>query len=100
MHSICLDSASYFIRDVQGTGSAPKQQPCNEIIDRLFLGTSSCAENINELQQRGIGLTIAIGNSPKLEETEVDLACTVSRCRESSRTGFATESCDSSAIVA
>ena len=61
---------------VQGRGpaAAPKAQPCNEITDKLFLGTKACAEDVHELTSRDIVVTIAVGEGLQLDEAEVRAA--------------------------
>ena len=79
---------------VQGRGpaAAPKAQPCNEITDKLFLGTKACAENVGELTSRDIALTIAIGDGLQLDETEVRAA------RVMPRTGSSAYACAAGAL--
>jgi len=48
-----------------------KAQPCDEIVERLFLGTKDCAESAAELKKRNIELTIGVGNGLKLIGNEV-----------------------------
>lgn len=48
-----------------------KAQPCDEIVERLFLGTKECADSAKELQKRNIELTIGVGNCLKLSGDEV-----------------------------
>eukprot|EP00802_Teleaulax_amphioxeia_P017501 Tamp_17660.p2 GENE.Tamp_17660~~Tamp_17660.p2 ORF type:complete len:202 (-),score=43.05 Tamp_17660:772-1326(-) len=55
----------------RGPAAAPKAQPCNEITDKLFLGTKACAEDVHELTSRDIVVTIAVGEGLQLDEAEV-----------------------------
>jgi hypothetical protein len=48
-----------------------KAQPCDEIVEHLFLGTKDCAESAAELKKRNIELTIGVGNGLKLIGNEV-----------------------------
>ena len=52
-----------------------KAQPCDEIVEKLFLGTKSCASSPEELKKRSIELTIGIGNNLELDGDEVVLHC-------------------------
>jgi hypothetical protein len=56
---------------MQGARPGPKAKPCDEIIEKLFLGTKACAENPGELADRSIELTIGVGRGLELEEREV-----------------------------
>ena len=51
--------------------AAKKVQPCDEIVDKLFLGSKACASTTGELKKRNIELTIGVGDRLKLASDEV-----------------------------